>query len=473
MQHDSVHWFEGMFLRPQHLQAADRHWSQTLSDSISWRNAYSYGIRALEFTSSSLAAYQCQLTRCDIAFRDGTIASLNQSLRCDLRTVFQTESEITVYVGIPKLVLGRKNAMEGRHGDARRLVLRRELPDENLAGPDQEIDLCQLNVRLLLSNESLDGYDVLPIAKIKRAGSEEATPEIDKDYIPPLLSTDAWHELYFGIIRSIFDLIGGKLEVLSQRVAERGLNLTSQEPGDLDDLLMLHELNQSWATLNSMTYATGVHPFLAYMELCRIVGQLSIFDPSRRIDPRIPTYDHDDLGRVFRWLQRKISELVGAAKKLDYEQRYFVGTERGMQITLDPKWFQPEWQWYIGVHGENINEQVVRELLRPGTLNWKMGSSQQVDLLFKHNMPDIKSNEPVEKKPRALPSQRGWLYFEVRRDGAAWKDVLATQSLALRFTDRIIGNLERLPGQRKLEVIVNDKRSILEFALFAVPMSLA
>jgi len=471
MQHPAVHWYEGMFLRPQHFQAADRFWNQTIQQAMDWRRPYAYGIRSLQINQDSLGAYQYQLNSCQIAFRNGTLLELSNALRIDLRKVFEKETEVIVYLAVPKLVLGRKNASESLPSDSRHISFRRELPDENLAGPDQEIDLIQLNSRLMLSTDSLEGFEVLPLAKVRRAGTEEATPEIDRDYFPPMLAIDAWSELQMGVMRSIYDLIGAKIEVLSQRVAERGMNLSSQEPGDLDDLLMLHQLNQSWAVLHAMTFSFGLHPYDAYCELCRIVGQLSIFDLTRRIDSRLPAYDHDDLARIFRWLQKKISELLGAAKKLDYEQRFFVGIERGMQVSLDPKWFHSDWKWYVGVHGENINEQACRDLLRPGTLNWKMGSAQQVELLFKFNMPDVKSNEPLDKKPRALPSQRGWLYYEVSREGPAWKDVLATQSLALRFTDRIIGNLDGLPGQRKLEVLVQDKRSILEFALFAVPIN--
>ena len=61
------------------------------------------------------------------------------------------------------------------------------------------------------------------------------------------------------------------------------------------------------------------------------------------------------------------------------------------------------------------------------------------------------------------------IYYEVKRENAAWKDVLASQTLALRYRTELIGNLDSLQGQRKLEVLLADRRAILEFALFAVP----
>ncbi len=177
--------------------------------------------------------------------------------------------------------------------------------------------LCRFERATDVVDRVAEGFETLPLARVRRAGNEEATPELDHDYFPPLLAIDAWPDLYLGTIRAIMDLLGSKMEIISQRVSERGLNLTSQEPGDLDDLLMLHEINRSWSVLRPIAYSVGIHPFYAYSELCRIVGQLSLFDPSRRVDPQLPTYDHDDLGRIFRWLQRRIGELLGTAKKLD------------------------------------------------------------------------------------------------------------------------------------------------------------
>ena len=115
----------------------------------------------------------------------------------------------------------------------------------------------------------------------------------------------------------------------------------------------------------------------------------------------------------------------------------------------------------------NIASDACRELLQPGKLDWKLGSAQQIDLIFRHGLPGVDLSELTET-PRALPPH-GWVYFEVKRENAAWKDVFATQTLAMRYREELIGNLDKLQGQQKLEVIQADQRAILEFALFAVP----
>ncbi len=471
MRNLPVHWSEGLFLRPQHFQAADRYWSAVIETSPRWDNDFNYGIRKVEISDEAVANYQLQVTTLHARLKDGTVITLDAGQepdRVNLKNALQSQAEVTAYAALPKLSLGRANVGQSPADRDRRYVATDvSVQDESAGGNDQELQLRAPNVRILLSTDELSGFEVLPIARIQRAGDAEAVPRIDRNYFPPSLAIDAWQPLGSGVVRGIFDVIGQKVDVLSSRAAERGITLASQEPGDLDDLLMLNTLNGAAGVLSQFAFAGGVHPFWAYAELCRIVGQLSIFGPTKR-PPEIPQYDHDDLARIFKWAKQQIEMLLGGARTLDYEQRYFVGTERGMEVSIDPKWLSSDWAWYIGVNVENISERECRDMLQPGQLDWKMGSAQQVDLIFKHGIPGITQTELMQA-PRALPSRKGWIYYEVGRDNAAWKDVLATQTLAIRFKEELIHNLDRLQGQRTLEVAANGKRAVLQFALFAVP----
>lgn len=469
MRNLAVHWSEGMFLRPHHFQAADRHWRELLATSTVWDSPYSYGIHHCELSSEALANYQVQVTGLQCRLADGTIFSVSagQDLdRRDLKAALAAKSEVTVYLAVPKLALGRANVARGGQR-ARYISSTLPLQDEAAGGNDQEIDLLRLDGRLVLSTEDLHGYEALPLARIRRAGAEEATPDLDDDYIPPLLAVDAWPPLSLDIVRAIYDIIGEKIEVLSGRVRGRNVTLSAHDPGDVDDIYMLNALNQAQAVLHCLTFARGVHPLVMYTELCRVVGSLSLFDPQRVVG-EIPLYDHDDLARIFKWVKLRIETLLGSRKRLQYEQRYFTGTERGLQVVIEPAWLHTGWDWYVGVNGKNVPDRAVRELLQPGKLDWKMGSSQQVDVIFKHGVPGV-SHVELATAPRALPGHQGWIYYEISREGNAWKDVLATQTLALRFRTELIGNLDQLPGQRDLEVILPDRRAVLQFALFAVP----
>lgn len=471
MRNQPVHWSEGMFLRPHHFQAADRYWSETLDTAERWDHQYYYGVRRLELSPEAIANYQFQVNVCHARMRDGTLIVLDpgQGLdRVDLKDAFTKEATVRVFLAVPRLSMGRANVGAGANADKHRYVEQNlAIQDESLGGNDQEIQLRTLNVRLLLSTQDLEGYELLPIAQLQRAGQREATPQLDVSYIPPVLAIDAWPPLGRDIVRAVYDIIGKKIEVLSQQVIHRGITLVSQEPGDLDRLLMLAQLNVAYTTLDVLTFAFGVHPFVAYREMARIVGQLSIFGPERR-PPEIPHYDHDDLGRIFRYLKEQIELLLEQIRDYAYEQRFFEGEGKGMRVSLESKWLNTDWQWFVGVRRGNLSEKECLALLSPGELDWKLGSARQVDALFEYGAEGLHLT-PLERAPRALPPSQDWVYFEVSRQNAAWKDVLQTQTLAMRLKDILIVNRENLQGKRQIVVSARGRQSPLEFALFAVP----
>jgi type VI secretion system protein ImpJ len=490
MRNPPVNWYEGLFLRPHHFQAAERNWAETLHTSQQWDNPYNYGLAALDFSREALGNHQFEVRQLKARLRDGTIVALDfgqepdrLNLREDVQQLgkamaelgdaFDKEATIRVYVGVPKLKLGRPNVGSNNDsgGPARFVPARLPIPDEVSGGNEQEVELRALNVKLLLSTQDLSGYELLPIAQIKRASAGASRPQLDESYIPPVLAIDAWQGLSRDIVRAVYDMIGQKIEVLSDQISSRNIGLESRNPGDTDRILMLSELNAAHNVLSVLAFAQGIHPLVAYAELCRICGQLSIFAPARRAEA-VPPYDHDNLHGIFKEIQLRIERLLNAVRDYEYEQRYFIGVGLGMQVTLEPKWFNSDWQWYIGVNKGDLTPQECRDLLSPGQLDWKLGSSRQVEILFKQRAPGLELR-PLDRHPRALPSQQDWLYYEINRgDTPAWRDVQATQTLAMRLKDSLIVNLDRLQGERQLVISNRGKNIPLQFALYAVPVRL-
>jgi type VI secretion system protein ImpJ len=486
MRQPPVHWYEGLFLRPHHFQAADRYWAETVQTSEQWDHPYNYGLLAIDFSREALGNHQFEVRQLKARMRDGTLVSLElgeEPDRLDLKQelasvgkamanlteAFEKEPVVRVFVGIPKLKLGRQNvAGTDAATPTRYLPTRLSLPDEHTGSNEQELELRQLNVKLLLSTQDLSGYELLPIAQVKRASAGAARPQLDESYIPPVIAIDAWQGLGRDIVRAVYDIIGQKIEVLSQQISSRNIGLDSRNPGDLERILMLARLNSAYNALSITGFAQGMHPVVAYTELCRICGDLSIFDKDRRAEP-VPPYDHDNLAGIFKEVQQRIERLLNAVRDYEYEQRYFVGVGLGMQVTLEPKWFNSDWQWYIGVNKGDLTPQECRELLSSGQLDWKLGSSRQVEILFKQRAPGLELR-PLDRPIRALPSQPDWLYYEVNRsEGPAWRDVQATQTLAMRLKDSSITNLDKLQGERQLVITNRGRNYPLQFALYAVP----
>ncbi|MCA9174966.1 MAG: type VI secretion system baseplate subunit TssK [Planctomycetales bacterium] len=488
MKNLPVHWYEGLFLRPQHLQASERSWSEHLQTSHQWDTPYHYGLMTLEFSPEALANHQFQLHRLQARMRDGTLVNLQVGQEPDrldleqaiaearlpsveMNEAFEETSVLRVYLGIPKLTMGRANVSESAAEPTRFVETSLSVQDESQGGNDQLVEFRALNVRLLLSTQDLTGYELLPIAQIKRASDGEAKPQLDTTYIPPLLSIGSWPGLGRDIVRATYDVIGQKIQVMSQQLMNRGIGLDSQDPGDLERILMLSQLNTAFSTLSVLAFAQGIHPLTAYTEMCRVLGQLSIFGPDRR-PPDIPAYNHEDLHSIFSLLRERIEQRINSVRDYSYQQRYFVGVGLGMQISLEPRWFNSDFEWYIGVHKGELTTKECLDLLSPGNLDWKLGSSRQVEILFRHRAEGIHLR-PLDRNVRALPSRSEWVYFEVsKQDSPAWRDVQETQTLAMRLQDSLIVNRDRLQGERRLVVSSRGNNVALEFALFAVPAEL-
>lgn len=487
MRHLPVLWHEGMFLRPQHFQAADRYWTELVALGQQLDHPYYYGLRSASLSEEAIANHQFQLNSCRARMRDGTILDLEVGQEpdrldirqatsgevldsADLTDAFEKASRVQVFLAVPRLKLGRVNVARDRsQDDARYVSTSVSVQEETDGSQSEEVTFRALNVKLLLSTQSHTGYEVLPIAQVKRAGSAGSAPELDPEYIPPLLAIEAWPRLSRDILRVIYDRLGESIQVLSEQVSALDVALASRDPEEMQNLLLLSRLNEAYAAVSSLTFAAGVHPFEAYRELCRVIGQLALFGPSRRC-PEFPRYDHDNLYPVFKWIKDQIEEVLRRDRDAKVERRFFVGAGPGMQVQLDPRWLAEGWNWYVGVNRGNLPENEVRELLKPGamSLDWKFGSASMVDYYKRAFHPGLRL-EPVTQVPRNLPSGGHWLYYEVRRDNDAWPYVQREQNLAMRLNTHLIRNLESLQGKHDLVVSVKGQNVILQFALFAVP----
>jgi type VI secretion system protein ImpJ len=371
-------------------------------------------------------------------------------------------------LGVPNVTLKPSNGNSARLDPGttpRYNLVTLDLQDESKGGNVQSIQFKRPHWRLLTEDDDRDGYELLPLARVERTSTQSGRARIDRGYIPPALATDAWPGLGDDIVRSTKDLLATKIKDLGGQITNRGVTFDSREPGDLPRLLMLDRLLESDAVLSVLVSARGLHPFVAYLEMAKIVGRITIF--SSRNAPDVPAYDHDDLGAVFHKLMNLITTGVNALRTYDFDQRYFSGMDMGMQVQLDTKWFESHWHWFVGVHKGELTDQECEELLT-SQLDWKLGSRRHVEALFTKGAEGLNLTR-LQRLPRALPVSREWVYFEVSRGNDAWKNVQADQSLAMRLNHSMISNADQLRQEARW-LIVNwkDRQVALQFALFAV-----
>jgi type VI secretion system protein ImpJ len=472
MRNPAVNWTEGMFLRPHHFQAADRYWSETIAAQINFENPYAYGIQRIFISSDALANGNLEFGGLRARWIDGTIIAQEENhiervpLGERLKQASAENQPVTAYLAVPAAQEGQANvSVSGQPGGLFRYVeFRRECDEEALGGNRQEIALRALNYRVLFSHEELSGFDLLPLVRLVRSATEEGQYLIDANYFPPSITIQSWAELA-GVVRAIYDVIGSRIQSLTDVVRDKNITFSSQSQGDLEKIILLHVLNECYGELSCLAFAAGIHPLTAYTALCRTVGRVSIFGPELGID-KVPKYDHEDLATIFKWALERIRKLIYSVKEDEYEQRYFVGSGRGMVVQLEPEWFGLEWDWYFGVDPINLSRDECQQLLTR-SIDWMLGSADKVEQYMTLQRPGVKL-KPVAQIPRALPSRGNWVYFQIKREGDAWQHVQTTQTMGMRVKTEQIANLDSLDGARRLRLAIGNQTYGLEFAVFAV-----
>ena len=475
MVNHAVHWSEGLFLQPHHFQAADRRLREEILHSENWYEGYAYGLRKVEIDLEALVNWRIAVRVCEARFHDGSHIQIPEDANLNpivlAKDAFDRQDRVMVYLGISRLRLGRKNAdPTGTDPNCRYLVEAVEVEDENDPGNPQTLQVRWPNVKLLVSGQDLAGYETLPIMRLRRGEMAESPVEIDPEYIPPILACDAWNVLQDEIIGGIYNQIGGAVERLATQVLDRGIAFESGHREDLERIFQLHSLNAALGLLANLPFVRGIHPLVAYMELCRIVGMLAIFRPERKM-PEVPRYDHDDLGMCF-YAIRKLIEL-GPGDPVAIK-RPFIGAGLQLQLVgnLERDWLSPGWEFFIGVESK-LGFDAVVSLLQgqgQGQLNMKVGSSREVDHIFARARGGV-GITPEREPPRALPGKT-WAYWRLNRDSVAWNDVDATLTLAIRFNDRQIEG--KIDGEQSIRIRTDKgQEALMSFALFAIPAIVA
>lgn len=459
-----IHWHEGMFLRPQHFQVADRNVREALRDSEDWFHPYNWGVRSVEFDREAFGNYSAVLRSCEARFKDGTKITIPADGTVDpaeLRNALASSGSAMIYLAIPTLQAGRANVEEAPTANGPRYwVDELEITDENTGSEEQALLVRRTRARLLLSTQDHTGYEVLPLARVERSAQIEAPPQLDVDYVPPLLVMDAWTPLW-QMIQSLYHQIGAKVDQLASQIVDRSISFDSQVPGDAERLLKLATLNSALSAFESIVFIRGLPPLLLFHELSRLVGQLAIFMDARR-PPALPPYDHEDIGGCFYTVIKYIQLGLDTIAPSAFEKRYFEKNGERLQVSLEPGWLSSTKTLFLGVETE-LGDDDCEQLLR--SMDMKLGSTSRVEQIFKQALRGLKL-VPIVRPPRALPAGTGIVYYQIERDQVFWRDVADTCSMAIRM------NLARATFQsdRILSVVPpkGSKTTNLQFALFVI-----
>jgi type VI secretion system protein ImpJ len=426
-----VHWSEGMFLRPHHLQAAFRRREEELRQEVRRLQPFFWGILKADIAGDQLENFTFEVRDLEIKLKDGTALSLGSNLNLPPRgfknELDQASGRMDVWLGVPSWkeleanVFGQGEKAGGQ--DRRYSVETLQMSDENTGGNPQPIETRRANGRFFFGNESREGYECVQIAVVERAGMGKNTPVLSEEAIPAVTEIGAWAPLE-SLCQSVTNRLEAKHRFLLAELAEGKLTMDAEGTGGWQPLLKLQTLGSFLYLFQQLTRIPRVHPFTVYTEFCRLVGELAMFADQGQL-PKAPLYDHDRLGACFFEITHVIEMLAERIVASRYIRVDFVPREELLVASLSPEWLAPQTQIYLHIESK-LEEAEIKSKIEI----MKLGAVADIPLLKQRRLFGL-DVEMLKRVPSGLPAREDYFYFSIEKDGPYWANVVRDKIVAI------------------------------------------
>ena len=434
-----VHWHEGLFLQPHHLQWMQRQFLEQFSSERRLGWPYPYGVVEANLSVDALANMVVQFEALHVVMPSGLEVQIPDNADLpplDIRQAFQGSSGgFTVSLGVPRWYPGRANALsQDGHADYRTNRIFRvaevESSDENTGENAQPLMVRRINARLLLDGDDRTDLESIPLLRVIHTTAEEKSlPRVDPAFIPPSLVLGGSPVLR-DLSRDIANLVEARRRELASKLQRTGFAIDAMRGIQFAQLLRLRTLNRFAGRLPSMVKAPGVTPFEIYLDLRELLGDLAALTPSPDLF-EVSAYDHDQPAVAFAELSKRLRQLMppedtGTVMKVD-----LVAAERMLTADLTDAHLTKPNEYYLAILTKQ-DPRALAELVEDAD-RFKMMSRRFV----RANVWGVKLVEERNPPPQ-LPKPVGLTYFrlvpnESPQSTRMWEEIKKEKAVAVTW----------------------------------------
>lgn len=433
---EHVHWHEGLFLQPHHLQALQRQVQHLVASERRVRSAYPHGLVEARLSADALENMLVQFDRLRVIMPSGLEINVPENAdlpALDIKAAFAAGSGgFRVSIGVPLWYASRANAVDQDAPDGWRTkrlykVAETKLADENTGENAQPVLVRRLNARLMLDNDDPTDMEVLPLARIVHGtGDNVGMPRLDPAFVPAcyvLSGSAALREM----ARDLSNQVEASRKELVIQLTRAGFSVDTMRGVQFEQMLRLKTLNRFSARLPSLVAAPGVTPFEFYLELRELLAELAALRPERDMFES-PRYDHDNPAPAFADLSSKIRSLLRGAVAAKFLHAAFTREDDYFVLPMAEEHLKQPNEYYLGIKTRE-DPRTVAALVEDGDKFKLMAKS-----MIKRQIWGVKLNEE-RHPPVELPAQTGLHYFRLNRAESArmWERVVDEKSLAVRW----------------------------------------
>lgn len=454
-----IHWSEGMFLRPHHLQAAQRWMETVVRTGLDGVRPFGWGFLELQIAAEPLENFTLRVDRCTVRLKDGTWVRIPENTDVpplDFKDAMEAgQGVVEVLLGVPQMQEVRPNAValeapEQLNGMPRYEPHAYTRRDENTGDNPQTLYVRKMRGRLFTADQDTTGYDVVRLVRVKRTDRPGAVPEVDELGAGPLLAVQASQGLS-ALVNSLADQVEAKDEVLAREAREHRMLFTDGVGANTEHLLKLHALNEARAHLKALLQCPVLHPYDLFTTFARMVGHLSVFHDELVPGP-VPAYDHDRPGDSLDRLRRRLILLLEAMRPFHYVERVFgrKADERGregLQVELDRKWIDENLEMFVAFHSDEMEINEVERYIK-GTFDVKLASPLRATRIHGTAVSGLRFQ--VRPVPAGtLPRRQGLHYFKIDKTIGSdrtdyWKECEQERGIRMSIREGQMGAMEKL-----------------------------
>jgi type VI secretion system protein ImpJ len=420
-----VVWSEGLFLRPQHFQQADRYVENLVRRRVANLRPYPWGVTELKLNRELLSLGKFAVQEARGVLEDGTPFSLPEEADhpAPLEIAENTRNSI-VYLALPAYQPG---AIEAAPADATETVARlavheQEVSDTTATGrAGTAIEIGRLRLRLVPEGADRAGLICLGLARITEIRADKQIV-LDETFIPPTLDCAAAKNLA-GFIAEIQGLLHHRGEALGGRVADSG----TKGVAEIADFMLLQVVNRWEPLLSHLVAAHSVHPESFYALAVQLAGELATFTTANKRPPAFPAYRHDDLAATFAPVMRSLRQSLSAVLEQTAVPIPLQARKYGVHVApIADKTLLTTAAFVLAVKATIEAER----LRRAFPTQIKLGPVENIKELVNVALPGI-AIRALPVAPRQIPYHTGVTYFELDRTSPYWKAMQTSGGLAL------------------------------------------
>lgn len=433
MKNRRVVWTKGMFLNPQHFQAQDQYFEDSLQFRFMSSCYANWGVVALGIDSEALANGTFRLTEArgllpdGLSFRMPDLDPLPPG-RAVGESFGATDRELDVFLSIPEEREGAPNVtIEDGSGkaappDTRYTAELYDVADLNAGQERKPVQIARKNFRILFGNEYRDGFSAIRIAQVVR--NPAGAPILKPTHIAPCLDI-AHNEYLMGLLRRQVEILANKGAEISATRREQRRGQADFKASEITNLWLLHTINTALPELQHIWRVRHGHPEQAFLALSRLAGALSTLSLDSGPGD-LPAYDHNDLGTCFSGLDQQIQSLVGAVIDEGYVPiPLTLGDHDVWTATVpDDRLFEDS-QFYLAVSADMD----AGELIQKVPMRVKVAAGDDITRVIERALAGLSLSHT--QSPPAIRVKLGNQYFALGQNGALWDKIRASRRVAV------------------------------------------